>query len=255
MTGRIDYPGLEILKLTAQQYPLPCSLKARVTQHFADGSLPTDAGLAMDAEELIGYLRNMDYESFYPMEGILAQTEAIGDPALPTKEQGAILHWLDAAMKDWDRHFPFEEPLAAEDQKDERIESKDCGPGTEHDLLQAVHRPRPELPELYHAIVGVAVQHPALLGPVGTVATQHPALQDKEEEEPDGQPANEPPAIAAADHARHDCYRKGQEAHKETDQVPGLKAAHQAARDVAPGALFRGAVGTQVLRSLLVKRF
>ena len=86
------------------------------------------------------------------------------------------------------------------------------------------------------------------------MAAQHPALQDKEKEEPDGQPAQEPPAIAAADHARHDCYPKGQEAQKEAGQVPGLKAAHQAARDVAPGALFCRAVGAQVMRSLL-KRF
>ena len=83
-------------------------------QYFADSSLPTDADLAMDAEELLGYLRNMDSDSFYPMEGIRAQTEAIGDPALPTTEHGAILHWLDATMKDWDQQFPLEEPLAAE---------------------------------------------------------------------------------------------------------------------------------------------
>tara|TARA_R110001592_G_scaffold363371_1_gene685772 strand:- start:420499 stop:422385 length:1887 start_codon:yes stop_codon:yes gene_type:complete len=83
-------------------------------QHFADRSSPIDADLAMDAEELRAYLRNMDYDSFYPTRGVLAQTEAIGDPALPTTQQRAILSWLDAAMQDWDQSFPLEEPLAAE---------------------------------------------------------------------------------------------------------------------------------------------
>ena len=83
-------------------------------QHFADNSAHTDADLAMDARELRGYLRNMDYDSYYPMAGILAQTEAIGDPALPATNQRAILNWLDAAMADWDKSFPLEEPLAGE---------------------------------------------------------------------------------------------------------------------------------------------
>ena len=83
-------------------------------QHFAGSSLHTDADLAMDAQELRGYLRNMDFNSYYPMAGILAQTEAIGDPALPATDQRAILNWLDAAMADWDQNFPLEEPLAGE---------------------------------------------------------------------------------------------------------------------------------------------
>ena len=101
----------------------------------------------MDAEELIGYLRNMDYESFYPMGGVLAQTEAIGDPALPTNEQGAILNWLDAAMKDWDQHFPLEEPLATELRRLRPLvaaqaitETSFLTPGTHplHQLLDAI---------------------------------------------------------------------------------------------------------------------
>ena len=83
-------------------------------QRFADSSSPIEADLAMDAEELLGYLRNMDCNKFYVLEGILAQTEAIGDPALPTSEQRAILSWLDAATRDWDQHFALEEPLAGD---------------------------------------------------------------------------------------------------------------------------------------------
>lgn len=81
---------------------------------FADESSPDYVELAMEREELISYLRAIDYRKFSPMEGLLAQTEAIGDPALPTVEQMAILHWLGAAFRDWDRRVALEEPLAAE---------------------------------------------------------------------------------------------------------------------------------------------
>lgn len=48
------------------------------------------------------------------MESLLAQTESIGDPALPSAEQVAILHWLGAAFPHWENAFPVEEPLATE---------------------------------------------------------------------------------------------------------------------------------------------
>lgn len=67
----------------------------------------------MDSDELFSYLRNMDCDQFYPMEGILAQTEAIGDPALPANEHIAILNWLGAVTRDWEQQFPLDEPLAA----------------------------------------------------------------------------------------------------------------------------------------------
>tara|TARA_R110001599_G_scaffold353881_1_gene602038 strand:- start:19979 stop:20203 length:225 start_codon:yes stop_codon:yes gene_type:complete len=69
------------MQLTAEHFPFTCTLQARVMQHFADRFSPIDADPAMDAEELRTYLRNMDYDSFYPTGGVLAQTEAIGDPA------------------------------------------------------------------------------------------------------------------------------------------------------------------------------
>ncbi|MEM1152834.1 MAG: DUF1631 family protein [Pseudomonadota bacterium] len=68
----------------------------------------------MDTQELFGYLRNVDSDRHYPMEGVLAQTEAIGDPALPPASQRAALSWLDNALKQWDSQFAPEEPLAGE---------------------------------------------------------------------------------------------------------------------------------------------
>jgi hypothetical protein len=109
-----EYLGHEPLKLTAKHFPLPRSLRTMVMERYADPTSSIDADLAMDAEELFSYLRNMDYNAYYPMEGILAQTEAIGDPAQPNNEQKAILNWLGAATRDWEKHFSLEEPLAGE---------------------------------------------------------------------------------------------------------------------------------------------
>lgn len=111
---RSAYREIRALQLTAEHFPLPCSLLARVKERYGVANRPGEADLEMALEELLAYLRNLDYDKFDPMPGILAQTEAIGDPALPTSEQTAILNWLGAAIRDWDRHLGLEEPLAAE---------------------------------------------------------------------------------------------------------------------------------------------
>lgn len=68
----------------------------------------------MEPGDLFNYLRNIDCDAFDPLEGILEQTEAIGDPAAPSLEQMAIMKWLGCAFSDWQRQFPLEEPLATE---------------------------------------------------------------------------------------------------------------------------------------------
>jgi len=68
----------------------------------------------MSGEELLAYLRSMDHDEYTPLEGVLVQADAIGDPAVPGVEQRAVLTWLGTAFKDWEQHFALEEPLAAE---------------------------------------------------------------------------------------------------------------------------------------------
>jgi hypothetical protein len=102
------------VKLQSEHFPLPCSVKKRILQRYADPSLAGEAELAMDQHELLGYLRSMDYEEFSPLESILAQAEAIGDPALPGYEHTSILNWLGAAIEAWERDYALEEPLAGE---------------------------------------------------------------------------------------------------------------------------------------------
>lgn len=83
-------------------------------ESYADAPSFGAADLPMSAQELLTYLRNMDHDEFTPLEGVLVQADAIGDPAVPTMEQRAILKWLGAALLDWEQNFALEEPLAAE---------------------------------------------------------------------------------------------------------------------------------------------
>lgn len=99
------------LKLTAKHFPFPCSLRELVVQRYATQNTNTSSMLTMEMDELIEYLRGTSDLSLTPMQSILAQTEAIGDPSLPSQEQTAILLWVGAAFEDWEHSFPLEQPL------------------------------------------------------------------------------------------------------------------------------------------------
>ena len=68
----------------------------------------------MEREELVGYLRGTADPALTPMQSILAQTESIGDPALPTADEVAILEWVGVAFEEWEKQFPLEPELAAD---------------------------------------------------------------------------------------------------------------------------------------------
>ena len=102
------------LKLTAEQFPLPCSLQKRVLERHGGAIAQTDSDLAMNTQELLNYLRNIDCDKFSPLQGVVAQTEAIGDPALPSREQTATLKWVGTAIQEWQQQFPIEEPIAGQ---------------------------------------------------------------------------------------------------------------------------------------------
>ncbi len=83
-------------------------------QRYAPPKTTADNEPPMPMEELLQYLKNIDNFDLTPLEGILLQTEAIGDPALPTMEQTATLQWLGTALQNWQQHFPLEQPLASQ---------------------------------------------------------------------------------------------------------------------------------------------
>jgi len=68
----------------------------------------------MERQELIGYLREMDERALSPLDAVLARTEAIGDPELPSEGDLAILGWMGETFRCWEQQFPLAEPLAGE---------------------------------------------------------------------------------------------------------------------------------------------
>jgi len=109
-----DYLETRPLKLSAEHFPLPCSLRELVLQRYAPPETTADNEPPMPMEELLQYLKNIDNFDLTPLEAVLLQTEAIGDPALPTMEQTATLQWLGTALHNWQQHFPLEQPLASQ---------------------------------------------------------------------------------------------------------------------------------------------
>ncbi|MFT6274598.1 MAG: hypothetical protein ACJAZ0_000687 [Halioglobus sp.] len=65
----------------------------------------------MPEAELLRYIKNANQFELNPMEAVLAQTEAIGDPAVPCLEHMAKMQWVSMAFSRWEEYFPVEEPL------------------------------------------------------------------------------------------------------------------------------------------------
>ncbi|MEH6634279.1 MAG: DUF1631 family protein [Halioglobus sp.] len=102
------------LKLNARHFPLSCSLQELVLKRYIDKSGVAGNPPAMAENELLRYIKNTDNFGLTPLESILLQAEALGDPALPTPGQAAVLQWLGVALRSWEQHFPLEEPLASQ---------------------------------------------------------------------------------------------------------------------------------------------
>ena len=82
-------------------------------ERCADPGRSAAGAEAMALDEVVDYLRRADDETLAPLASIMTQTEAIGDPALPTIEQTAILRWVGAAFDHWEQAFPLDPVLAA----------------------------------------------------------------------------------------------------------------------------------------------
>ncbi len=109
-----DYRETNPLKLGAEHVPFPCSLLELVLDRYAEppgmGSNPHP----MQLDELLEYLKSIDNFNLSPWVAIVGQTEAIGDPATPSREQVAILRWLGKALEIWEKQFPLEGRIAAQ---------------------------------------------------------------------------------------------------------------------------------------------
>ena len=103
-----------LLKLSAEHIPFPCSLRELVLDRY--GEPPGVGGNAhpMELSDLLDYLKKIDNYSLSPWVAIAGQTEAIGDPATPSREQVAILRWLGKAQEIWEKQYPLEPRIATQ---------------------------------------------------------------------------------------------------------------------------------------------
>ncbi len=105
-----------LLKLAAEHFPLPHPLHSLVLDLYTPET-EASAGQVMELADVLAYLKKIDKYELSPLQGILVQTEAMGDPALPSSEQTAIMEWLNSAYTQWAKHYLVEEPLASEFRK------------------------------------------------------------------------------------------------------------------------------------------
>lgn len=115
--GRADYHGYRKanpLKLGAEHVPFPCSLRELVLDRYGEPPGVGGDEHPMQLDELLEYLKNIDNFSLSPWVALVGQTEAIGDPATPSREQVAILRWLGKALEIWEKQSPLEGRIAAQ---------------------------------------------------------------------------------------------------------------------------------------------
>lgn len=112
LSHRADYLEAEPLKLAAKHFPLPGSLLQPIAHRYAAAATPDAPALARDA--LLAYLSSWEDLALAPLQAILAQLEAVGEPGRPAATDAAILHWLGTAFAEWEKTFPLEAPMATE---------------------------------------------------------------------------------------------------------------------------------------------
>lgn len=110
LPARSDYQEASNLKLAAEHFPISCSLRKQLEGDIAKGSRKGNDPV-MPVEDLLEYLKKPADLDLTPYADLLNQTEAMGDPALPSWEHTVILRWFGEAWHFYEQRFPLEEPL------------------------------------------------------------------------------------------------------------------------------------------------
>jgi len=107
---------LEVKQLNhlLEQVPASHSLLQLVKDLYSPKNRGEEEDQTLELSELLAYLNNIESCEHGTLNAILTQTEAIGDPGLPSNDQQAIFLWLDEAFLRWQTQFPIEQPLASE---------------------------------------------------------------------------------------------------------------------------------------------
>ena len=108
----IGYQEVCELKLSAEHFPISCSLSTRVEEQFANTSGPKD-GFVLSLKELLAYIKNPHDLDLTPYADLLHQLDAMGDPGQPSKDHARVLRWVGEALYHYEQRFPVEEPLAS----------------------------------------------------------------------------------------------------------------------------------------------
>jgi len=108
----IGYREASPLNLGIEHVPFPCSLRELVLDRFAEAPGAGGNAHPLKTDEIIGYLKEIDDFSISPWIAITEKTEAIGDPASPSREHTAILRWLGKGLEIWEKEYPLEGRLA-----------------------------------------------------------------------------------------------------------------------------------------------
>ena len=108
---RTHYLEISPLKVNDEHIRFTCSLHTAVLDMYGAVANAAMKEQSMELDEVLGYLRGIEDYTLGPMDAIRAQTDAIGDPSLPTPAQVATLEWLQDAYALWEEDYPIEEPL------------------------------------------------------------------------------------------------------------------------------------------------
>lgn len=111
---RANYLEVEPLKLAAKHFPLPGSLLESIENRYAAAATAASGRQALSGDALLAYLSSWDDLSLAPLQSILSQLEAVGEPGRPTATHAAILLWLGTAFSEWEKSFPLELPMTTE---------------------------------------------------------------------------------------------------------------------------------------------
>ncbi len=105
------------MRIGAAHFPFPAPLRSAALERFQEHDEPEGLALAdqnLDLMQAIKYFRDVEDIENGTLEALEARTAADGDPGVLTREQRALLRWLDAAWARFEQSSPLEESLAWE---------------------------------------------------------------------------------------------------------------------------------------------
>jgi Protein of unknown function (DUF1631) len=90
----------------------PYPLRDLILEKYRDAPQASAGEQPMETEDLLDYLAGIERLDIHPLQAVIEQTDAIGDPALPGSLQARILAWVGETLDYWYQQFGLEPSLA-----------------------------------------------------------------------------------------------------------------------------------------------